>query len=88
MKNQGVQGRLMRSAVRKQTGIYFGMPLVPAGIYTAVALPAVMDKVSTFFNMEIRISMIVTLFVLLLIYGGYYVATSASCERILFHGKE
>lgn len=88
LKNQGVQGRLMRSAVRKQTGIYFGMPLVPAGIYTAVALPAVMDKVSTFFNMEIRISMIVTLFVLLLIYGGYYVATSASCERILFHGKQ
>lgn len=88
LKNQGVQGRLMRSAVRKQTGIYFGMPLVPAGIYTAVALPAVKDKVSTFFNMEIRISMIVTLFVLLLIYGGYYVATSASCERILFHGKQ
>lgn len=87
LKNQGVPGGLMRSAVRKQVGIYFGMPLVLAGIYTAVALPAVMDKVSTFYNMEVRTSMIVTLFVLLLIYGGYYVATSASCGRMLFHGK-
>lgn len=62
--------------------------LVLAGIYTAAALLAVMDKVSVFFNMEIRASMIVTLFVLLLIYGGYYVATFASCERIIFSGME
>lgn len=88
LKNQGVQGRLMQKSVREQTGIYFGMPLVLAGIYTTAALPAVMDKVSTFFNMEIRTSMIVTLIVLLLIYGGYYVATFASCERMIFHGKE
>lgn len=88
LKNQGVQEGLMRKAVREQVGIFFGMPLVLAGIYTATALPAVMDKVSIFFNMEIRTSMIVTLIVLLLIYGGYYVATFASCERIIFHGKE
>ena len=88
LKNQGVQEGLMRKVVREQVGIYFGMPLVLAGIYTAAALPAVMDKVSTFFNMEIRTSMIVTLIVLLLIYGGDYVATFASCERIIFHGKE
>lgn len=88
LKNLGVQGRLMRSAVRKQVGIYFGMPLVLAGIYTAAAMPAVMDKVSVFFHMEIRTSMIVTLFMLLLIYGGYYVATFASCEKIIFSGME
>lgn len=87
LKNQGVQDGLMRSTVRKQVGIYFGMPLILAGIYTAAALPAVMDKVSVFFNMEIRTSMIVTLFVMLLIYGGYYIATSASCLRIIFNDK-
>lgn len=87
LKNQGVQDRMMRMSVRRQVGIYFGMPLALAGIYTAAALPAVMDKVSVFFNMEIRTSMIVTLIALLLIYGGYYAATFASCERVIFHGK-
>lgn len=88
LKNQGVSGKMIKSAVARQVGIYFAAPLVPAIFYTVLSLRVVMEKVSTFYNMEIRTFMIVTWFVLLLIYGGYYAATSASCKRMIFHGKE
>lgn len=87
LKNQGVSDQMMKSAVARQVGIYFAAPLVLAVFYTVLSLRVVMEKVSTFYNMEIRTSMIVTFFVLLLIYGGYYLATSASCKRMVFHGK-
>lgn len=87
LKNQGVSDQMMKSAVARQVGIYFAAPLVLAVFYTALSLRVVMEKVSTFYNMEIRTSMIVAFFVLLLIYGGYYVATSALCKRMVFYGK-
>lgn len=87
LKNQGVSDKMMQSAVARQVGIYFAAPLVLAVFYTILSLPVVIEKVSTFYNMEIRTSVIVTLFVLLLIYGGYYAATAASCKRMVFHGK-
>lgn len=87
LKNQGVSDQMMKSAVARQVGVYFAAPLVLAVFYTVLSLQVVMEKVSTFYNMEIRASMIVTFFALLLIYGGYYLATSASCKRMVFHGK-
>lgn len=86
-EESGGSDKMMKSAVARQVGIYFAAPLVLAVFYTILSLRVVMEKVSTFYNMEIRTSMIVTLLVLLLIYGGYYVATSTSCKRMVFHGK-
>lgn len=87
LSNQGVPLEMMKAAVRRQTGVYFAVPLALAGIYTIAAMPEVLGKISTFMNMEIRASVWVTLLVLLIVYGGYYVATFVSCERMLFSRK-
>ena len=87
LRNQGVSDKMQRSAVTRQVGIYFAAPLALAVIYTVFSLPVVMKKISTFYNMEIGTSMVGTFILFLLIYGGYYLATCASCKRIIFNGK-
>ncbi len=88
LQKQGVKKTMMKSTIQKQVGVYFIAPLLLAGIYSTVALPAAIRKVSSFYNMQIGMYLVFTLFVLLLVYGGYYLATAASCKRMILREKE
>lgn len=84
LEKQGVPGKMMRRTVRKQVAVYFAAPLAVSLIYTAVSLRTVMQRVSDFMNMEIGADLCATCGVLLLVYGGYYLLTALSCEKMIF----
>lgn len=84
LEKQGVPERMLRRTVRKQVGVYFAAPLGLALIYTVISLRAVMQRVSDFMNMEIGADMWAALGVLLMVYGGYYLLTACSCEKMIF----
>lgn len=54
-----------------------------AVVYSGVALPMAMDIVSDLCNIEIGTNILFTLIALVLVYGGYYLATSLSCEKMI-----
>ncbi len=84
LEKQGVPEEMLRRTVRKQVAVYFMAPLVLFLVYTAVSLRAVMRRVSDFINMEIGANVYVACGVLLLVYGGYYLLTACSCEKMIF----
>ncbi len=87
LEKQGVPERMMRRTVRKLVAVYFMAPLILSLVYTAVSLRAVMQRGSDFMNMEIGANIWVTCGVLLMVYGGYYMLTACSCEKMIFQGK-
>lgn len=87
LEKQGVPEEMMRRTVRKQVAVYFMAPLVLSLVYTAVSLRAVMQRVSDFMNMEIGANVWVTCGVLLMVYGGYYMLTACSCEKMIIQRK-
>lgn len=87
LEKQGVSEEMMRCTVRKQVAVYFMAPLVLSLVYTAVSLRAIMRRVSDFMNMEIGANVWVTCGVLLMVYGGYYMLTACSCEKMIIQRK-
>lgn len=83
LEKQGVSEQMMRRTVRKQVAVYFTAPLILALVYTVVSLRAVMRRLSDFMNMEIGANLCVTCGVLLLVYGGYYLLTALTCEKMI-----
>lgn len=87
LEKQGVPDKMMHAAVRKQVGVYFLAPFILAGIYTLCSVNVIIDKVSQFCNMDIGCHMLPVLAVIVIVYGGYYVATFSSCEKMVFSKK-
>lgn len=83
LEKQGVSEQMMRRTVRKQVAIYFTAPLILALVYMVVSLRAVMRRLGDFMNMEIGANLCVTCGVLLLVYGGYYLLTALTCEKMI-----
>lgn len=87
LEKQGVTQQMMRSTIRKQVGVYFLAPFLLAAVYTFCALQVILKKISTFYNMKIGAHIVLPLVITLVVYGGYYVATFCSCEKIIFGKK-
>lgn len=83
LEKQGVLEQMTRRTVRKQVAVYFTAPLILALVYTVVSLRAVMRRLGDFMNMEIGANLCVTCGVLLLVYGGYYLLTALTCEKMI-----
>lgn len=84
LEKQGVSERMTRQAILKQIGVYFLAPLALAGLYTLIAQPMVIKKVSDLFNLEIGVHSIVTILFIIVLYGGYYITTYNSCVKMIF----
>ncbi|WHH60640.1 ABC transporter permease [Petroclostridium sp. X23] len=87
LRKQGVSEKMMSHTIYKQVGVYFIAPLFLAISYTTVSLKSVLDKVSRFYNMEIGAYIWITVLLMALFYGGYYLVTSASCVRMICDRK-
>ena len=83
LRRQGVREEMIRGTVWKQVGVYFAAPLALASIYTVCSLPVVMQKLSDFMHIEIGSNLVVTVVLMVLVYGGYYIMTCFSCEKII-----
>ena len=70
-----------RSAV-EQVALAFLLPLGLALVHTAVGMKAANDLIAQAAKVDSVQSALVTALVLLLVYGGYFLATSLACRRL------
>lgn len=83
LEKQGVPDAMMRGTIRKQVGVYFLAPFVLAFLFLLSSIGVVTGKASDFCNMEVGFHVVPVMIIVLIIYGGYYLATVWSCQRMV-----
>lgn len=71
-----------------QTVVFFAIPLIVAGVYSAFLIGKAMAVVEEFMNIHIATNIGLTIVLFLLVYGGYFLATYLSCKRIVTEQRE
>ena len=71
-----------------QTVVFFAIPLVVAGVYSAFLIGKAMAVVEEFMNIHIATNIGLTIVLFLLVYGSYFLATYLSCKRIVTEQRE
>ena len=71
-----------------QTAVFFAIPLVVAGVYSAFLIGKAMAVVEEFMNIHIATNIGLTIVLFLLVYGSYFLATYLSCKRIVTEQRE
>lgn len=70
-----------------QTVLFFGIPLLVAGAYSALLMSKAMELVENFMNIHISTNIVLTVILFLIIYGSYFLATYLSCKRMVSEQK-
>lgn len=83
LRKLGVDDKIINKSILIQTGIYFLVPLSLALIHSIVGLKISANIVSILGNSGIFKEIIITVIVLLIIYGGYFVLTYTSIKRMM-----
>jgi len=83
LQKLGTDSSLLFGALFKQTAIFFVVPLLPAGIFSAFGIGKITAIVEEFLNMHISANIGVTVLMFLIVYGGYFIATYLSCKRMV-----
>ena len=87
LEKQGVPDAMMRGTIRKQVGVYFLAPFVLAFLFLLSSIGVVTGKASDFCNMEVGFHVVPVMIMVLIVYGGYYLATVWSCQRMVLGKK-
>ncbi len=83
LQKLGVEKSICNHTIFKQIAIYFGTPLVVASIYSLVAIPCILAKVSASLGLNISANAGLTILLLLVIYGSYFMVTYFSCRNMI-----
>ena len=75
------EGMVGRSAVQ-QVALAFLLPLALALIHSVVGMKAANDVIAMAGQLNVGESTVATALVLLLVYGGYFLATALACRRM------
>lgn len=81
LKEIGVDQKMINKAVFTQVGVYFMLPLSLAIVHAIVGLKVSSHIVEMFGNASIMPNIIMTAVVLIVIYGGYFLATYLSAKK-------
>ncbi|HHD2752361.1 TPA: FtsX-like permease family protein [Clostridium perfringens] len=81
LKEIGVDQKMINKAVFTQVGIYFMLPLSLAIVHAIVGLKVSSHIVEMFGNASIMPNIIMTAVVLIVIYGGYFLATYLGAKK-------
>lgn len=81
LKEIGVDQKMINKAVFTQVGIYFMLPLSLAIVHAIVGLKVSSHIVEMFGNASIMPNIIMTAIVLVIIYGGYFLATYLGAKK-------
>ena len=79
LQKLGTDSRLLFGALFKQIAIFFVVPLLLAGMFSAFGTAIVEE----FLNMHISTNIGVTVLMFLIVYGGYFIATYLSCKHMV-----
>ncbi|MGM9925454.1 MAG: FtsX-like permease family protein [Bacillus sp. (in: firmicutes)] len=83
LKKIGVPDKTIHGAIFKQIGIYFLMPLTLAIIHSFFGIKIVNEAVMLFGETSVLVPSIITVAVLIAIYGGYFLATYIGYKKIV-----
>ena len=78
------EGMVARSATQ-QVALAFLLPLVLALVHSVVGMKAANDLIATAGKVDSVASSAVTALVLVVVYGGYFLATALACRRMARH---
>ena len=83
LKKIGVDDNMINKSLLTQTGIYFIIPLSLAIVHSIVGLKVASDLVSIFGSENIQYYILCTAVVLVVVYGGYFIATYNGSKKII-----
>lgn len=88
LQKLGAGHRQINHTLFVQTVVFFAIPLVVAGVYSAFLIGKAMAAVEEFMNIHIATNIGLTIVLFLLVYGSYFLATYLSCKRIVTEQRE
>lgn len=83
LKKIGVDDNMINKSLLTQIGIYFIIPLSLAIVHSIVGLKVASDLVSIFGSENIQYYILCTAVVLVVVYGGYFIATYNGSKKII-----
>ncbi|MFS0781159.1 ABC transporter permease [Bacillus sp. 1P06AnD] len=83
LKKIGVPDRTINRSIFKQIAIYFLMPLSLAIVHSFFGIKVVNAAVMLFGKISVLVPSLITAAVLILVYGGYFLATYAGYKKIV-----
>lgn len=86
LRRIGVSEGMIHKAIFKQVSIYFGLPLIVALMHSVVAIKVVNEYLSLFNKPDIGMSALLTVVIMVVVYGGYFVATYVGYRSTVKNG--
>lgn len=88
LRKIGVDNRMIRKSVFTQCMIYFGLPLSVAVMHSVFGIQTCTKMMSFYGKSGLLYSILITALIIVLIYGGYALATYLGSVRILSEKQE
>ena len=88
LQKLGAKRQQINRTLFVQTGVFFTVPLIVAGIYSILLIGKGMEIVEEFMNIHIATNVWLTVILFLIVYGSYFIATYLSCKRMVTEQKE
>ena len=88
LQKLGAKRQQINHTLLVQTGVFFTVPLVVAGLYSILLIGKGMEIVEEFMNIHIATNVWLTVILFLIVYGSYFIATYLSCKRMVTEQKE
>ena len=82
LRRLGAEEKQMKRSATQQVALAFLLPLILALIHSAVGMKAANDIIFTVGKVDSAASSLITAGVLLVVYGGYFLATALACRRM------
>ena len=88
LQKLGAKQQQINRTLLVQTGVFFAVPLIVAGLYSILLIGKGMEIVEEFMNIHIATNVGLTVILFLVVYGSYFIATYLSCKRMVTEQKE
>ncbi len=83
LRRIGVPQKMINKSIFTQVSIYFGLPLVIALVHSVVAIKVINEFVSKINKVDIVSSSLITVLIMVIVYGGYFYATYSGYKSIV-----
>ncbi|MFD5173606.1 FtsX-like permease family protein, partial [Bacillus mycoides] len=83
LKRIGANERMINKTIFMQTGIYFSLPVILALIHSVVGIKMMSDTISNVYKLDITFSALMTAFIFIIVYVGYFFTTYTGYKNIV-----
>lgn len=83
LQKLGTDGQMLYQVLFKQIALFFIAPLVLASIYSAFTIRKMTEIVEDFMNMHISAHVGITVLLVMIVYGSYFLSTYLACKRMV-----